>query len=145
VHRDIKPQNIILGPPGAPTAKKRNKVYLIDFGLSKEYIDEKKNHVGYQYYSSIVGTALFASLNAHYGSELTRRDDLESLAYSLIYLYIGDLPWKSVTGTKKERHADIQVMKEEYLNSSEAEKVPSELLKFLVHAQSLTFDQQPNY
>ena len=39
-----------------------------------------------EYYSSVVGTAIFASINAHKGMELGRRDDIESLAYALIYL-----------------------------------------------------------
>ena len=53
----------------------------------------------------MVGTALFASINAHKGSELSRRDDIESLVYTLIYLITGTLPWKNINiKKKKERH-----------------------------------------
>ncbi len=56
----------------------------------------------------MVGTACFASLNAHYGLELSRRDDMESLAYTLIYLAMGDLPWRNLEAeTKEEKYEKI--------------------------------------
>jgi hypothetical protein len=57
---------------------------------------------------------LFASINAHRGMELSRRDDIESLIYTLIYLAMGNLPWKNINIKKKsERHSIIMLMKEE--------------------------------
>lgn len=83
-----------------------NKINLIDFGLSVQYLDENGKHVKQlKNYSSVVGTALFASINAHRGNELSRRDDIESLVYTLIYLVTGTLPWKNINIKKKrERH-----------------------------------------
>lgn len=64
----------------------------------------------------MVGTALFASVNAHTGMELSRRDDIESLVYTLMYLRMGSLPWKSINIKKKsERHQMIMIMKQELL------------------------------
>jgi casein kinase I homolog HRR25 len=91
---------------------------LIDFGLSVSYIDQES---GLHYkenpnsnYSTVVGTALFASINAHLGQDLSRRDDIESLVYTLIYLSTGSLPWKNINiKKKKERHQIIMYMKEE--------------------------------
>ena len=59
----------------------------------------------------MVGTAIFASINAHKGIELSRRDDIESLGYALIYLLEGSLPWKSLMcfKNKKERHSLIKL------------------------------------
>lgn len=98
--------------------EKSNKIYLIDFGLSVSYFEgetsqhykENLNHN----YSNVVGTALFASINAHNGQDLSRRDDIESLIYTLIYLCTGSLPWKNINiKNKKERHQIIMYMKEE--------------------------------
>jgi len=79
---------------------------LIDFGLSVQYIDENQVHIKPgRNYNSVVGTALFASVNAHSGNELSRKDDIESLVYTLIYLVLGTLPWKNINiKKKKERH-----------------------------------------
>lgn len=112
IHRDIKPQNILLGESDT------NKVFLIDFGLSVPYVDSEtgehsKENLSHTY-STVVGTALFASINAHNGRDLSRRDDLESLIYTLIYLCNGSLPWKNINiKKKKERHQIIMYMKEE--------------------------------
>lgn len=94
---------------GGDCIESSNKIFLIDFGLSISYLDnetsqhykENPNHN----YSNVVGTALFASINAHNGKDLSRRDDIESLVYTLIYLCTGTLPWKNINIKKKrERH-----------------------------------------
>lgn len=77
---------------------------MIDFGLSIQYLDEEgKHYKPTRNYNCVVGTALFASINAHKGNELSRRDDIESLIYTLIYLLMGNVPWKNIgIGKKKE-------------------------------------------
>lgn len=40
------------------------------------------------------GTIRYASVHAHLGRTGSRRDDLESLAYTLIFLIRGRLPWQ---------------------------------------------------
>lgn len=57
---------------------------VIDFGLSKSYVDNKGNHIKQIKKSGLVGTARYASINSHKGYELSRRDDLESLFYILV-------------------------------------------------------------
>lgn len=89
VHRDIKPENFLMG-----LGKKSHIVHMIDFGLAKRYRDGKTHqHIPYKENKNLTGTARYASVNAHLGIEQSRRDDLESIGYVLVYLANGNLPW----------------------------------------------------
>ena len=73
-----------------------NTIYAIDYGLSKRFKDKNTNqHITYRENRHLVGTARYASINAHLGIEQSRRDDLESIGYVLIYFKNGRLPWQS--------------------------------------------------
>ena len=103
--------------------KKNHLVYLIDFGLAKRFKDSKTGiHIKYKDGKSLTGTARYASLFTLMGIEQSRRDDLESIAYSLIYLLLGKLPWQGIKAkNKKEKYVKILEMKkyirpEELLN-----------------------------
>ncbi|KAG6868285.1 hypothetical protein C0993_005570, partial [Termitomyces sp. T159_Od127] len=93
LHRDIKPANFVMG-----TGKAAHMVNVIDFGLAKKFRDPKtSNHIPYKQDDFHgVGTSLFAAINTHLGVESSRRDDLESLAYMLIYFLRGTLPWRKL-------------------------------------------------
>ena len=87
------------------TGRKEYKevLYLIDYGLSKRYIDSKTGeHIKYKNNHKLNGTARYASIHALEGYELSRRDDLQSLAYMLIYLVKGYLPWDNLNVKKSE-------------------------------------------
>lgn len=91
IHRDIKPENFVFG-----LNDKSNTVYTIDYGLSKRYKDKNTGqHIPYRENSHLIGTARYASLNAHLGIEQSRRDDIESIGFVLVYFLAGRLPWQS--------------------------------------------------
>jgi len=89
IHRDIKPHHFML---------KNGKIYLIDFGISTFYVDEhkklKRNEINE---NSIIGTANYASINLYNGNCYSRRDDLISICYILIFLFTLELPWENVS------------------------------------------------
>ncbi len=114
-------------------------MYIIDFGLSKQFRDpDTRRHIPYSTSLGFTGTADFASVNSHQGSELGRRDDLESLAYILIYFVRGSLPWQGMG-------QNIHVVKQSITSHSMFKELPAEFLIFLQHCRSLAFDDKPNY
>jgi serine/threonine protein kinase len=82
VHRDLKPKNIMLD-------YSKQEVNLIDFGLSASYLNQNFVHIPFRSTGTIIGTPLFASNNALMGKEISRRDDIESMVYILIFCIKG--------------------------------------------------------
>ena len=94
LHRDIKPENFLIG-----CGDQSNIIYLIDYGLCKKYRDPKtNNHIPYKENRNLTGTARYVSINTHLGVDQSRRDDLESIAYVLIFFLKRTLPWKGIKG-----------------------------------------------
>ncbi|CAD8194947.1 unnamed protein product [Paramecium pentaurelia] len=135
IHRDIKPENFVVH---------QEKVHLIDFGLSKLYIQDGK-HLEFRENKGMIGTARYASINSLKGNEQSRRDDLESVGYLLIYLYMGTLPWNNITAEdKKIKYYKIQRMKETFKPET-CINLPPELTKYMEYVKRLKFDQKPDY
>ena len=142
VHGDIKPENFLLGPPGTPTEK---KLYLVDLGLGTRWRDPIcATHIEYDQRPDIFrGTVRYASAHAHLGRTASRRDDLESLAYTLLFLLKGRLPWQGYQGDNK----GFLVCKKKMATSPEAlcRYTPSAFRQFMEAVINLKFDEEPKY
>ena len=142
IHRDLKPDNFMTG-----YYKIDSKIYLIDFGLSKKYYSvSKKRHIKFKCGYNLVGTARYCSRNAHNGYELSRRDDIESLGYCLIYFLKGRLPWQ---GLKVKRIEDqFKKISEKKIQTSFeelTENLPNEYLQYFKYCDKLDFEDEPDY
>nr|CAB3475874.1 unnamed protein product [Digitaria exilis] len=142
VHGDVKPENFLLGPPGTPDEK---KLFLVDLGLATKWKDNGTGqHVEYDQRPDIFrGTVRYASVHAHLGRTGSRRDDLESLAYTLIFLLRGRLPWQGYQGENK----GFLVCKKKMATSPESlcGICPQPFRHFVEYVVNLKFDEEPNY
>ena len=141
LHRDIKPENFLIG-----IGYQSNKVYMIDFGLSKKYKDNKMNHLPYKEHRPLTGTTRYASINNHLGIEQSRRDDLESIGYVLIYFLKKRLPWQGMQGSTKQSKYDKIMEKKLSVNINILCKdLPMEFSVYLKYVRNLRFDERPDY
>jgi serine/threonine protein kinase len=142
LHRDIKPDNFLIG-----VGPMKNRIYLIDFGLSKRFIDsQSKEHIDYKTNVNFTGSFRFSSIRNHKGIEQSRRDDLESIGYMLIFFLKGKLPWQGLTAsTKAKRSKQIYQVKKETSLEILCEGIPKEFLLYMKYCMNLKFTQLPNY
>ncbi|KAH9665744.1 protein kinase domain-containing protein [Citrus sinensis] len=142
VHGDVKPENFLLGPPGTPDEK---KLFLVDLGLATKWRDSTTGmHVEYDQRPDVFrGTVRYASVHAHLGRTGSRRDDLESLAYTLIFLLRGRLPWQGYQGENK----GFLVCKKKMATSPDGLCCfcPAPFRQFVEYVVNLKFDEEPNY
>ncbi|XP_004297828.1 PREDICTED: casein kinase I-like [Fragaria vesca subsp. vesca] len=142
LHRDIKPDNFLLG-----LRRKANQVYIIDYGLAKKYRDlQTHKHIPYRENKNLTGTPRYASVNTHLGIEQSRRDDLESLGYVLMYFLRGSLPWQGLkAGTKKQKYDKIREKKMFTPIEGLCKSYPSEFTTYFHYCRSLRFEDKPDY
>uniref|UniRef100_A0A0E0N2C0 non-specific serine/threonine protein kinase n=3 Tax=Oryza TaxID=4527 RepID=A0A0E0N2C0_ORYRU len=142
VHGDVKPENFLLGPIGTPEEK---RLFLVDLGLATKWRDASTGlHVDYDQRPDVFrGTVRYASVHAHLGRIGSRRDDLESLAYTLVFLLRGRLPWQGYQGENK----GFLVCKKKMATSPESLCCfcPQPFREFVEYVVNLKFDEEPNY
>ena len=140
IHRDLKPENFLLS-----NETNDDLIYLVDFGLSKKF-RTKGEHIGFKSGFGLVGTARYASLNAHMGNDQSRRDDLESLGYILVYFLKGHLPWMNLhANTKEEKHKLIILKKKKTSFQKLCQGLPFEFEQYLIYVRNLKYEEDPNY
>jgi serine/threonine protein kinase len=131
IHRDIKPSNFIFG-----IDEQENKLFMVDFGFAKRY-DYDGKHIEQKGISKIIGSINFVSLNVHNLIEPSRRDDLESTVYIILYLYFGQLEWFHCSDIE-----NIVILKR---NIIYVDEVPLFIKEMLIYIRCLAFDETPDY
>lgn len=140
LHLDIKPDNI-----GIKRLSPGHQVYLLDFGLAKKY------RFGGEHYSEglakqLSGHPAFASVPVMKSRKPSRRDDLESLLYTLAYLGNGGLPWKgTVDKATREMWREMAITKENCSAEEICGLLPPQIASILTHIRQLSFEAKPSY
>ena len=143
IHRDIKPDNFLFG-----LNDKKNQLYIIDFGFCRTFINnDTKEHIPMAKLNNLIGSLTYASINAHNYIELSRRDDLESLFYMLIYFVRNQkLEWQNIDINCNNREKNIMI-KEKKLHMIEMPNanIPQVFITCLRIIRRLEFEDCPKY
>lgn len=146
INKDIKPNNMLMG-----LGDKKDVLHMIDFGLAQAYVDKNGQHYPMSTGLEFVGTYQYGSLHAHLGYKLSRRDDLESLGYTLIQFLLGTLPWQNIHGPSNEKSNSMYRMKAKLLQGPLFDLCPGhdgcpwEFKEYFRYVLSLNYDEQPDY
>lgn len=139
IHRDIKPDNFLLG-----LGIEKKNIFLIDFGFCKTYMKDNV-HMPLKKIHNLIGSKTYASINSHKFLELSRRDDMESLGYMLVYLYLGSLPWQDISQINNKNldlNEKIKELKTSIINNI---NLPNVLVDYIKYVRGLEFDEEPDY
>lgn len=141
LHRDIKPENFLFG-----LGENKDKLYIIDFGLSKRYIDNDNNHIPLKEHKKFTGTIRYLSTNVHEGNEPSRRDDLIAVGYMLMFLLKGILPWQKISNVSKdEKIKQILKIKIFFKQNNLCNDYPEFLVDYMNYVYNLDYTDEPNY
>ncbi|OMJ90701.1 hypothetical protein SteCoe_6875 [Stentor coeruleus] len=135
IHRDVKPSQFLI---------KGKTLYMVDFGSCKSFIYAGSFHIPMTEDVGFIGTLMFASRNAHAKIQLSRRDDLESMCYSLAYLLRGNLPWMD-SDSSNNTESKISLRKAMLSDPSIFEGFPTEFSQILAYVKGLNFYYCPDY
>ncbi|PIC21496.1 hypothetical protein B9Z55_026308 [Caenorhabditis nigoni] len=139
VHADIKPANFAFG-----LGSECNRLYMLDFGFTSPFLDSDGEHLEATTRPPR-GTVLYMSANQHLSIYNSRRDDLESLVYTLMDICKVSLPWRNLQApTNRCAHHAYFDIKQGGTDGSKICDVP-EFKKALMMCRALEYDEKPNY
>ena len=141
LHRDIKPENFCVRKEDS------NKLCIVDFGLSKRFRTRNGEHIPQKSKKGLLGTPRYTSIRCHKGSEQSRRDDVESLLFMILYLFHSHLPWqKTRHKVKKTRYAMILDKKLESIKSKRLFLgLGPQFVTIFTEVRNMGFTETPNY
>ena len=137
-------------------ATDENKIYLIDFDVGKQYLNDEGEHIPFKIdlpFSQICGNRAYLSLNGHRCEEQSRRDDMIFLGYSLIWMARNGLPWNyRLTTDFSSLNQFYEYIREEKIKYSFEElcvnrdnKLLDNLVQYMKYCTQLKFEDEPNY
>ena len=143
IHRDIKPNNFLIG------RKDPKIIYLIDFGFAHKFKSTRTGkHIKYRNIKILISSLKYISVNATNAYEQSRRDDLESLGYMLIFLLTNKLPWMNLVDDKiltflqkQKKISELKIIKPEILFKG----IQEEFIYYIKYCRNLEFEEDPNY
>ena len=142
VHRDIKPKNFLIDKNDA------NTIYLTEFGLCCKYCSSRTGkHILPGFKGTFTGTLRYSSANSQRGNQQSRRDDIESLGYTILYFMKGKLPWDNINQSynEKEIYLKTYAMKKYMPIDKLCKGLPDEMKKYFKYTKGLKFQEKPNY
>ena len=145
IHRDIKPSNFLFG------LNDPNVIYLTEFRFCSKYKSSKTGkHIIPGVKGTFTGSLKFSSANAQRGMQQSRRDDLESLGYTILFLFKGKLPWEmdnydDLSLSEKEIYLKTYKMKKFMPTDKLCKGCPNELVDYFKYVRALKFEEEPNY
>jgi len=117
-------------------------VFLIDFGLARQFRNPATYlHIPCTTNHSVVGTPPFSSINGQQGHAQSHCDDLESLAYTIIFLAHGKLPWSTLSSD----YSAVLWKKSLITVEDLCKGLPPVFSKFIIYVHSLGFKEKPDY
>ena len=138
IHRDIKTTCFYIKENDISI---NSNIYILDFGNAKEYIDPITGyHIPLTLGNSYIGDYRFSSINSFLGYEKSRRDDIESLGYILIYFLKGSLPWYNYKDKNLVKKKKLSISLDDLCSG-----LPSGIKDFIQHSFNLNFSDKPNY
>ena len=168
IHRDIKPSNFVWGKFSGNNNELKDHIFLIDYDLSYKFKSELNSHISFQIEDSIVGNITYKSINASAFVNQTRRDDLESVIYCLLYFINGFLPWDENNINSAYRRLNKKILKKGFVSDEENDyliskeriiyeykkcipvkilcnELPTEFELLILYVRNLKYDEVPNY
>ena len=141
IHQDIKPDNFVT------SYEDKKSIYLLDFGLARKYRSSTTlKHYPKLEKKKLTGTARYASIHALNGTTQSRRDDLESVGYVLMYFLRGNLPWQGlVVKNKNDKYAAIKEKKISTTANELCKGFPKEFEEYVNYTRNLDYEDEPDY
>jgi len=147
LHRDLKPANFMI---------KNGDLFLIDFGLATFFITDSGTHVPNEMSESLVGSPKYMSIHLFSGNRYSRRDDMISLGYICIMMFLKDTPWEypmNVGETEYDeidiRHPKNKKRQENRILSTFLERycvgINENYIEYLRYVYELEYDEKPKY